>query len=115
MANNEITEEYIQNKISSGKQYCLFLYLAGPNRNQSDSECEKLTKEHLKHLFRLRKEGKLILNGPVMDEVPLRGIGIFNFTDKEEAKRLLDEDPAVKEGRLTYAVYSWFGLPGDSV
>ena len=115
MTEPEITNAFIRGKLSTGKQYLLFLYLSGPNRIQSASESEKLQQEHLRYLFKLREEGKLILNGPVTDEVPLRGIGVFNFTDREEAKRLLDDDPAVKAGGLTYEVYSWFGLPGDSL
>ncbi len=115
MAEPEITDDFIQGKISSGKQYCLFLYLSGPNRNQSEAESEKLQQKHLRYLFKLRDDGILILNGPVTDETSLRGIGIFNCTDKEIAKRLLDADPAVKAGRLIYEVYSWFGLPSDKL
>jgi uncharacterized protein YciI len=115
MAEPEITDDFIQGKISSGKQYCLFLYLSGPNRNQSEAESEKLQQKHLRYLFKLRDDGILILNGPVTDKSPLRGIGIFNCTDKNAAKQLLDADPAVKAGRLIYEVYSWFGLPGDSL
>jgi uncharacterized protein YciI len=111
----EITDDFIQKKISSGKQYCLFLYLSGLNHNQSEAESEKLQQEHLRYLFKLRDEGVLILNGPVTDETSLWGIGIFNCTDKEIAKRLLDADPAVKAGRLIYEVYSWFGLPSDKL
>ena len=115
MSKLDITNDFIQKKISSGKQYCLFLYLSGPYRNQSEAESELLQQEHLRYLFQLREDGVLILNGPVTDEAPLRGIGIFNCTDKDEARKLLEDDPAVKAGRLNYEVYSWFGLPGDSL
>jgi uncharacterized protein YciI len=114
MSNNQkITDKFIKKNIDTGKQYCLFLYMAGPKRNQSSAECEKLQQEHLRYLFQLRAEDLLILNGPVTEEVPLKGIGIFNFTDKNDAKKLLDGDPAVKAGRLTYEIFEWFGLPGD--
>ncbi len=61
MAELEITDYFIQKEISSGKQYCLFLYLSGPNRNQSEAESEKLQQEHLRCLFKLREDGILIL------------------------------------------------------
>ncbi len=109
----EITDAFIQETISSGKQYCVRLYKAGPNRNQPPEEAEKIQTEHLRHLFRLRAEGKLLINGPVIDDPGLKGISIFSTTDKEEVKRLSDEDPAVKAGRLVYEIYHWFGLPGD--
>jgi len=71
--------------------------------------------EYLRHLFSLRAEGKLLVNGPVMDDSDLRGIGIFNITDKEEVKKLLDADPAVKACRLRYEIHPWFRIPGDAL
>ena len=50
-----------------------------------------------------------------MDDSDLQGVGIFQSTDKEEVKKLCEGDPAVKAGRLVYEIYSWFGLPGDSL
>jgi uncharacterized protein YciI len=108
----EITDEFVQKKVASGKQYCLRIYKAGPNRNQPPAEAERIQKEHLRYLFQLHAEGKLLINGPVDDPV-LRGMSIFNTTDKEEVKRLSDRDPAVEAGRLVYEVYSWFGIPGQ--
>lgn len=109
----EITSEFVQNKIKQGKKYCLRLYKAGPDRNQPADVAEKIQTEHLMYLMHLRSEGKLIINGPVIDDPELKGIGIFNTTDIEEVKRLSDEDPAVRAGRLVYEIYYWFGLPGD--
>jgi uncharacterized protein YciI len=109
----EITDEFIQKRIATGKQYCVRLYKAGPNRNQPPEEAEKIQMEHLRYLWQLRAEGKLLISGPIMDDPELQGIGIFKTTDKEEVKRLCDGDPAVKAGRLVYEIYHWFGLPGD--
>src|SRR4030042_4426934 len=109
----QITDEFIQEKTASGKQYCLRLYKAGPNRNQPPEEADKIQLEHLRYLFQLKAEGKLLLNGPIIDDPELKGIAIFNTTDKEEVKRFADGDPAVKAGRFVYEIYEWFGLPGD--
>jgi uncharacterized protein YciI len=109
----EITDEFIQKTITSGKQYCVRLYKAGPNRNQSPDEAKKIQMEHLRYLMQLRAEGKILINGPIIDDPKLKGISIFKTTDKEEVKRLSDGDPAVKAGRLVYEIYDWFGLPGD--
>lgn len=110
-----ITDEFIQKTISSGKQYCVRLYKAGPNRNQSPGEADKIQMEHLRYLMQLRAEGKLLIGGPVIDDPQLKGVAIFNTTDIEEVKRLSDGDPGVKAGRLVYEVYHWFGQPGDSL
>jgi uncharacterized protein YciI len=109
----EITNESIREAVAAGKQYCVRIYKAGPNRDQPPAEAEQIQREHLRYLFRLKAEGKLLINGPVMDDPDLKGMGIFNITDKDEVKRLSDEDPAVKAGRLVYEIYHWFGLPGD--
>ena len=109
----EITDEFIQKKTASGRQYCVRLYKAGPDRNQPPDEADRIQMEHLRYQFQLRAEGKLVLNGPILDESELIGIAIFNTTDKEEVKRFSDGDPAVKVGRLIYELYDWFGHPGD--
>ena len=96
----EITDEFIQKRIASGKQYCVRLYKAGPNRNQPPDEVEKTQIENLQYLSQLRVEGKLLINGPIPDDPELKGISIFKTTDKEEVKRFSEGNPAVKAGRL---------------
>ncbi len=109
----EITDEVVQKTVATGKQYCLRLYKAGPNRDQPPAEAEKIQMEHLRYLLQLRAEGVLLVNGPVVGDPVLKGVSIFNTTDVEEVKRLSEGDPAVKAGRLVYEMYMWFGLPGD--
>jgi uncharacterized protein YciI len=109
----EIRDAFIQKKISSGRQYCIRLFKAGPKRDQPPPEAKKIQMDHLRYIMQLRAEGILLINGPVIDDPELQGIAIFNTTDKEEVKRLSEGDPAVKAGRLVYEVYHWFGLPGD--
>ncbi len=109
----EITDEFIRQRVASGKQYCARIFKAGPNRNQLSDEANQIQMEHLRYLFQLRAEGKLLINGPVIDDLELKGISIFNTTDMEEVKRLSEGDPAVKAGRLVYEIYHWFGIPGE--
>ena len=109
----EITNEDVQKRIAKGKQYCVFFYKAGPNRNLPEAEEKQLQMEHLRYLTQLQVEGKLVINGPILDDPALKGLGIFNIADKEEVKRLLDGDPKVKFGWLIYEVYSYFTIPGS--
>ncbi len=111
----EISNESIQQIIASGKQYTVFLYKAGPHRDQPAAEADQIQMEHLRYLFQLRAEGKLVINGGVMDETELKGVGVFNTTDIEEVKRLLEDDPAIKAGRVIYEIHPWFSIPGDSL
>ncbi len=57
----EITNEFIQKTITSGKKYCVRLYKVVPNRNQPPDEAEKIQMEHLWYLMQLRAEGKLLI------------------------------------------------------
>ena len=111
----EITDDVVQKRVASGKQYCLRFYKAGPNRSQPPAEAEQIQKEHLRYLFQLRQEGKLLINGPIIDDPELKGLSIFDTTDKEEVKRLSEGDPAVRAGRLVYEIYTWFGIPGEGL
>lgn len=111
----EISDAYIQQTVASGKQYCARLFKAGPKRDQPPEEADKIQKEHLRYLIQLRAEGKLLINGPILDDAELKGLSIFNTTNIEEVKKLSDADPAVKAGRLVYEIYHWFGLPGDRI
>ncbi len=108
----EITDEYIQQQIAKGKQYTLVVKKNGPRRNQSEQEVEAIQLAHLKHLFTLREQGILLINGPLPDHPEIRSIGIYNSTDKEEVMQLAKQDPAVQAGRLIVEVYEWFGIPG---
>jgi uncharacterized protein len=109
----EITDELVRERVAKGRQYCARIFKAGPNRDQPPDEADRIQMEHLRYLFQLRAEGKLLINGPVIDDPVLKGISIFNTTDIEEVKKLSEADPAVKAGRLVYEIYHWFGIPGE--
>jgi len=111
----QVNDELVNKTIASGRKYCVRLYKSGPNRNQADEDAEKIQAEHQRYLMQLRLDGILLIGGPVVDDSELKGVGIFNTSDKEEVKRLSDNDPAVMTGRLVYEIYHWFGLPGDGL
>jgi uncharacterized protein YciI len=108
-------DEQIATTVARGETYTLLLLWAGPHRDQEESEQDRLQHAHLRHLFGLRNEGKLLLNGPLLDGGDLVGIGIFAGTDLDEVRALAEADPAVQAGRLRVDVHPWFGMPGDSI
>lgn len=110
----DISPDSIEAAVSRGKRYWLVLLAQGPNRF-SDEEGDKLQVEHLKHIFSLKRSGKLLLAGPVIDDVPLRGIEIFTDIGREEVERLVGADPAIIAGSLLCTIHEWFGLPGDGL
>ena len=86
--------------------------MGGAIRDQGDAEADRLQQEHLRHLFTLRNEGKLLMNGPVLDDSDLVGIAIYAGQDQTRSARLAEADPSVKAGRLRVDVRPLFGIPG---
>jgi uncharacterized protein YciI len=87
----------------------------GPLRDQSDVEADHLQQEHLRHLFTPRNDGGLLLNGPVLDDGDLAGIGIFAGQDRDAVRALAEADPSVEAGRLRVDLRPMFGIPGDTI
>ena len=113
--NIEITDEYVNEKVSKGRQYILVHLLKGPNYDSDRISQEEIQKAHLRHLFKLKAGGKLLLVGPLIEKSELRGIAIYDVPETVEAKKLVEDDPAVKAGVFVYEIYRWFGIPGDGL
>jgi uncharacterized protein YciI len=79
----------------------------------SDVELDALQARHLAYRAGLRREGVLVVNGPLgeQSDVAMRGLSIF-ACDIDEARRLSDGDPSVQAGRLTYDVMEWWVAAG---
>src|SRR4029450_682748 len=93
-------DQQIQETVANGQAYTLVLLWAGPIRDQDETEEDRLQHEHLRPLFALRNEGKLLLNGPVLDDSDLTGIGIFVGDDLDAVRALSEADPWVQGGGL---------------
>ena len=63
-------------------------------------------------IFSLRAEGLLSIVCPVRSEGNVCGIGIFN-SSFEDTKKIMDDDPGVKQGIFVYEVYTCRSFPGD--
>ena len=90
------------------KQYIFVMLISGPNRNQDSATAAQIQKGHMENIGRLAKDGKLIVAGPFGDDGKWRGIFIFDVPTKEEVIQLLNSDPAISSGRLTYEIHPWW-------
>lgn len=106
----EITDEFMRQMISRTKNYCIVILKAGPNRNKPG--VEKIIWEHGRRNFALHADGRLSIVCPVSDGSDVSGIGIFN-AGIDEVKRIMDEDPGVKEGVFVYEIHVCRSFPGD--
>ncbi|MAT40120.1 MAG: hypothetical protein CL946_11010 [Ectothiorhodospiraceae bacterium] len=101
--------------LSKMKVYYMGFLKRGPERSQDSTEAMKIQKQHLLHMQRLHKEGKLVMAGPFMDDGDIRGIVVYDVESLEEAVRLTEQDPAVKAGRLTVEVHPWWAERGSTL
>ncbi|MHA2251162.1 MAG: YciI family protein [Candidatus Kariarchaeaceae archaeon] len=61
-------------------------------------EENRIMNDHFMYLQKLLKKGKLYLAGPTLIEEDPYGILIFETDSEEEARKLLENDPSVKQG-----------------
>ncbi len=93
--------------------YYLRLLKRGPLWIPAETpEVERLQAAHVAYQQQLRKAGKLTLNGPLLDDGDLRGVGVFLVGSLEEAQALAEADPSVQAGRLVSEVHPWMAHKG---
>jgi len=82
-----------------------------------EATLERIQSEHLAYHRSLREAGHVVTNGPVVDQPDesLRGLTFYRTGSLEEARRLAEEDPAVRAGRLAVDVMAWYCPPGTMV
>jgi hypothetical protein len=107
-----ITDEFIREMMAKTKIYTLVLLKTAPGYHQPGADA--IIWEHGRRQFSLRADGVLSIVCPVADDSDLAGANIFD-TSAAEAARLMDADPAVQAGVLSYEVHPIRSFPGDSL
>ena len=75
---------------------------------------QRIQKEHLAFHARLREAGDIVTNGPVSDQPDgsLRGLTFYRTGSLAQARQLAEADPAVRAGRLSVEIMTWYCPPG---
>ena len=93
--------------------YYLRLLKKGPQWTAEETpELQRLQAAHVAYGHQLLEAGTLVLNGPLLDDVDLRGVGVFRVGSLAEAQALSDADPAVQAGRLVSEIHPWMVSKG---
>jgi hypothetical protein len=108
----EISDEFMQEQLGRTREYTLVLLQATPTRQNPDADA--LVWEHGRRNFALRQAGLLAIVGPLQDDGPIAGMGIF-AADPAETAKIMDGDPAVQAGIFTYEVHPVRSFPGDAL
>lgn len=71
---------------------------------------DSLFRGHMNNIERLVKEHKLVVAGPLgKNEKSYRGIFILSVPTVDEARALVETDPAIKAKLFDVELYPWYG------
>lgn len=104
----------IEIELSKLKPYLIVILKKSINYHKPDSQ-NIIQTEHLPYIFNLKSKGIMAIPMPVRDETDIAAIGVFVSNNKEEAGKIMDNDPAVIKGIFTYLLLNAIGLQGDSL
>ncbi len=93
------------------KSYVFVMLKTGSNKSTDKAWINERFRGHLDNIDRLVAQGKLIVAGPFGEnEKGYRGIFLLNrVSTPEEARELLQSDPAIRDGLLDAEIYTWYG------
>lgn len=93
------------------KNYVLVILKTGTTQSDDREFINTCFRGHLDNINRLVAEKKMVVAGPFdKNENNFRGIFILdNIASLEEAKTLMQTDPAIKAGLLDIDLYTWYG------
>lgn len=90
-------------------QFHMAILKKGPQWDAT-KEADRMTilKQHLANVIELLNSGKAVIAGPLGSETDLAGIFVIRAATAEEAKAMVDADPAVKAGLMVGEMHPWW-------
>jgi hypothetical protein len=113
----EITDEFMDAILARVRPYTILFLKVGPHYQPPEArppELAAIVREHGRRNMQLREEGKMALVGPVAGARPIVGICIFTVPE-DEARALMEDDPAIKANLFVPEYATWYGSPGDGL
>lgn len=92
------------------KSYVFAILKTGSNTTSDKAFIDSCFSGHMANILRMVNEGKLIVAGPLgKNDNTYRGIFIFNVSTIDDARELVETDPAVNSKLLEADLYNWYG------
>ena len=92
------------------KSYVLVILKTGPNDVKDKELRDKYFMGHFENINRMAEAGKLIVAGPFnTNNQNFRGLFILNVSDFNEAEKLIQEDPTIREKIFDVEMFHWYG------
>ena len=90
------------------KMYCMGFISHGPAWTPEQTpQVKSLQEQHLANINSLTHNGNMVLADPFLDDRKLLDYFLFKTGYLESVKRLAQNEPTVKAGRLIVDVYPW--------
>ncbi len=94
------------------RQYVLVILKTGPKKMAAGLQRDEMFKGHMANIKRLASEGKLALAGPLDGKDGWRGLFIIAVSKIEDAQKLVETDPVIKEGEMVAEYHTYYGSAG---
>jgi hypothetical protein len=107
-----ITDEMMLQRLALTRPYAIVILKPGPNFLAPGRD--KIIWEHGRRNMSLSQDGPLAVVCPVRDDPELSGIGVFDASP-EETRQIMEGDPAILAGVLTFSVHAARGFPGAAL
>jgi hypothetical protein len=106
-----VTDEQVQRLVETAAPFSLALLRWGPERFREGADDTE--REHQRRMVALRSDGLIAILCPIASD-SLCGLAILPVTTREAVK-IMEEDPCVKAGMMTFDVLQCHGFPGDAL
>jgi hypothetical protein len=107
-----ITDEFMLQMQDRSRNYSLVLVKRTARYHEPDAGA--IIWEHGRRNHSLRADGVLAIVCPIDDDTEWAGVGIFDALPDETAQ-IMEGDPAILAGVLSYQIHPVSGFPGDSL
>lgn len=104
------TDEMMREQLAQATSYTMVVLRRTAKYGMDGTD--QIIWEHGRRNMGLRADGVMPIVCPVGDDTDLAGIGIF-VDDPGTVEHIMDGDPAVQAGILSYVVHPCRGFPGS--
>ena len=92
------------------KNYIFVILKTGDAEIDDPVVKQEMFKGHFENISKLAEEGKLVVAGPFGEnDKAYRGLFILDVSSKEEAMKLLNNDPTIANGIFEVELTPWYG------
>jgi len=93
--------------------YQLVLLEVAPGREELGEDARRaINRQHLGHFRKMQAAGYLKVAGPIDEDEEIAGICLYQTPSAGHARKLAEDDPAVRAGRFVPRVMTWYTQKG---